>query len=154
VDSVEIRSILYVEDNRFDIELTMESIKEGRIRNPLVVSHDGIEALEYLNGTGIHEGRAPGNPCLILLDLKMPRMDGLEFLAIVKKDARFRTIPIVMLTSSREEKDLVRSYDLGVNAYIVKPVDFESFSSAVREIAMFWALLNELPQEGTVQDGP
>ena len=147
---MELRSILYVEDNRFDIELTMESLKESRIANPLVVTHDGVEALEYLNGTGAFEGRTPGDPCMILLDLKMPRMDGLEFLAIVKPDVRFKTIPIIMLTSSREEKDLVLSYDLGVNAYIVKPVDFASFSSAVKGIAVFWLLLNELPPEGAV----
>lgn len=141
------KTILYVEDNPLDVELTMEALKENNMANPVVVTNDGVEALEYLMCEGQYKERKTGNPCMVLLDLKMPRMDGLEFLAIVKKDAKFKHIPIIMLTSSREEKDLIKGYDLGVNAYVVKPVDFLSLIEVVKQIGAFWAIINELPSE-------
>jgi CheY-like chemotaxis protein len=141
------KTILYVDDNPLDIELTLEALKENKIANPIVVVHDGIEALEYLRCEGPFKGRKAKNPSMILLDLKMPRMDGLEFLAIVKKDAKFKSIPVIVLTSSREEKDLIKGYDLGVNAYVVKPIDFTSLIDIVKSIEVFWLIINELPTE-------
>ncbi len=141
-------TILYVEDNPLDVDLTMEAFKEKKIANQVVVANDGVEAIEYLKQEGRFKDRKSGNPGLILLDLKMPRMDGLEFLAIIKNDAQFKRIPVIMLTSSREEKDLIRGYDLGVNAYVVKPVDFLSLTEIVRQIEGFWAIINEVPSEG------
>ncbi|HZK61594.1 MAG TPA: response regulator, partial [Anaerovoracaceae bacterium] len=138
---------LYVEDNPLDIELTLEALKENKIVNPIVVVHDGIEALEYLRCEGPFKDRKTKNPSMILLDLKMPRMDGLEFLAFVKKDAKFKHIPVVILTSSREEKDLIKGYDLGVNAYVVKPIDFTSLIDIVKQMEVFWLIVNELPHE-------
>ena len=144
---MELRTILYAEDNPLDVELTMEALKENKILNPIISVGDGVEALEYLSCEGIYTGRNPINPGLILLDLKMPRMDGLEFLSIVKKDIKFKRIPIVMLTSSREEKDIIKGYELGVNAYVVKPVNFDIFADIVKQIGIFWAIINELPSE-------
>ena len=144
---METRTILYVEDNQLDIELTMEVLKENNIVNPVVVANDGVYALEYLMCEGQYKGRKSGNPGMILLDLKMPRMDGLEFLSIVKKDEKFKRIPVIMLTASREEKDLVKGYDLGVNAYVVKPVDFESLIEIVKHVNSFWISINESPLE-------
>jgi len=142
---MEQRTILYVEDSPLDVELVIEVFKDNNIKNPVAVTSDGVEALEYLRCEGHYSDRTSGNPGMILLDLKMPRMDGLEFLDIVKKDVKFKKIPVIMLTSSREEKDLVKGYDLGVNAYVVKPVDFASFAEIVKEIGIFWAIINELP---------
>ena len=142
-----LRTILYVEDNPLDIELTLEAFKENNIANPIVSIGDGVEALEYLSCEGIYKGRKPGNPSMILLDLKMPRMDGLEFLSVVKKDIKFKRIPVIMLTSSKEEEGLIKSYDLGVNAYIVKPLDFISLVEVVERIGNFWTIINELPSE-------
>jgi len=139
------KTILYVEDNPLDIELTLEALKENKIANTIVVTHDGIEALEYLRYEGPFKDRKTKNPSMILLDLKMPRMDGLEFLAIVKKDAKFKSIPVIMLTSSREEEDLIKGYDLGVNAYVVKPVNFSSLIDIVKQTMVFWLIINELP---------
>lgn len=144
---MEMKTILYVEDNPMDIELTLEALKENNMGNMIVVAHDGVEALEYLTCEGSYKDRKPSNPCMILLDLKMPRMDGLEFLSIVKKDVKYKRIPIIMLTSSSEEKDLVRGYDLGVNAYVVKPLDFNAFTDIVKQIGVFWVIINELPAE-------
>ena len=144
---MELITILSAEDNPLDAELTMEALKENNMANPIVSVGDGVEALEYLSCEGIYKGRKPVNPSMILLDLKMPRMDGLEFLSIIKKDIKFKRIPIVMLTSSREEKDLIKGYDLGVNAYIVKPLDFTSLIEVVKQIGIFWAIINELPSE-------
>ena len=144
---MELRTILYVEDNPLDVELTMEALKENNMANPIVSVGDGVEALEYLSCEGIYKGRKPINPSLILLDLKMPRMDGLEFLSIVKKDIRFKRIPVIMLTSSREETDITETYNLGVNSYIVKPLDFISLIEVVKQIGTFWAISNELPSE-------
>ncbi len=141
------KAILYVEDNPLDIDLTLEAFKENKIANPIVVVHDGIEALEYLRREGPFQDRKTKNPSMILLDLKMPRMNGLEFLAIVKKDKKFKRIPIIMLTSSREETDLIKGYDLGINAYIVKPVNFDSLIDIVKQMVDFWLIINELPTE-------
>ena len=142
-----LKTILYAEDSIFDVELTRNVLKKNNIVNPLVVVTDGVEALDYLRCTGDYKDRQRGNPGMILLDLKMPRMDGLEVLDILKKDEQFKTIPIIMLTSSREESDLIRGYNLGVNAYVVKPVDFKDFAEVVREIGIFWAIINEVPAE-------
>ena len=144
---MQIRSILYVEDNPLDIELTIEAMKENNILNPIAITKDGVEALEYLMCEGKYANRIGGNPSMILLDLKMPRMDGLELLTILKKDPKFKRIPVVMLTSSREEKDLVKGYDLGVNAYVVKPIDFLAFTDLVKQISTFWVITNELPKD-------
>ena len=141
------RTILYAEDNALDVELTKEVFKDNNIINPVAVVSDGIEALEYLRCEGKYAGRKPGDPGIILLDLKMPRMDGLEFLSTVKGDEKFKHIPVIMLTSSREEKDLVMGYDLGVNAYVVKPVDFDTFAEAIKQIVVFWTIVNEVPAD-------
>ncbi len=142
-----LKTILYAEDSSFDVELTRNVLKKNNILNPLIVVKDGVETMDYLLRTGEYEGRPAGNPGLILLDLKMPRMDGLEVLAALKKDERFKAIPIVMLTSSREESDLIKGYNLGVNAYVVKPVDFKDFAQAIKEIGIFWAIINEVPKD-------
>jgi len=141
------RTILYAEDSKLDVELAKEVLRENKILNPVAVVQDGVEALEYLNCQGEYKDRKTGNPGMILLDLKMPRMDGLELLDLLKKDVKFKQIPIIMLTSSREEQDLIKGYELGVNAYVVKPVDFSDFANVVKEIGVFWAIINELPQE-------
>ena len=141
----ELRSILLVEDNPLDVELTLAALAEHHLANEVVVTHDGEEALDYLHLRGRFQGRPPGHPAVILLDLKMPKVDGLEVLRAIKGDAALKTIPVVMLTSSREEPDLVRSYALGVNAYVVKPVDFQAFVTAVKQVGVFWAVHNEPP---------
>jgi CheY-like chemotaxis protein len=137
--------ILLVEDDPNDVELTLSALSNNDTVNEITVVRDGAAALDYLYSRGKHEGRDPGNPGLILLDLKLPKVDGLEVLEKIKKDPGLKTIPVVMLTSSREEHDLVKSYDFGVNAYVVKPVEFSKFVSAVREIGLFWAVLNQPP---------
>jgi CheY-like chemotaxis protein len=139
----ELKSILLAEDNPRDVELTLTALGEHNLANEVVVARDGEEALDYLLRRGRFAQRAPGNPAVVLLDLKMPRVDGLEVLRRIKADESLKTIPVVMLTSSREERDLVESYRLGVNAFVVKPVGFEQFVNAVREIGVFWAILNE-----------
>ncbi|AHY47184.1 Response regulator receiver domain [Rubrobacter radiotolerans] len=136
--------ILLVEDDPNDVELTLSAFRRNKITNEIVVLRDGAEALAYLQGAE-KEREAQENPALILLDLKLPKVNGLEVLAEVKKDPRLKSIPTVMLTSSREESDLARSYALGANAYVVKPVDFHDFVEAVREIGLFWAVLNQPP---------
>jgi CheY-like chemotaxis protein len=141
----DLRRILIAEDNANDLELTMAALEENHIANEIVAVRDGAEAIDYLEARGRFAGRGSSNPALVLLDLKMPKVDGLEVLRHIKNDPRFRAIPVVMLTSSREEQDLVRSYDLGVNAYVVKPVDFGEFMGAVRTLGGFWAVLNEVP---------
>jgi CheY-like chemotaxis protein len=141
----ELRWILIAEDNPHDAELTMAAIAEHRLANEMVVVRDGSEALDFLNARGAWASRRPGLPGVILLDLKMPKVDGLEVLRQVRSDPRFRLIPVVMLTSSAEECDIVESYRLGVNAYVVKPVAFQDFMRAVGQLGLFWALLNESP---------
>jgi CheY-like chemotaxis protein len=139
--------ILLAEDSAQDVELTLNALTEHNITNTVDVARDGAEALDYLYKRGRFAARLGGNPVLVLLDLKMPRMDGLEVLRTVKADPQLRTIPVVILTSSREEQDVVRSYELGVNAYVVKPVEFDQFMRAVRDLGLFWLLINETPPE-------
>ena len=138
--------ILLVEDNPNDVELTLHALKKHNLGNRVEVVRDGAEALEFIFCSGAYAHRSVENgPKVILLDLKLPKVDGLEVLRRVKSDPRTRMIPVVMLTSSREERDIVESYNLGVNSYIVKPVDFEQFTEAVRQLGLYWALLNEPP---------
>ena len=141
----ELRSILLAEDNPNDVELTLAAFSEHNLANEVFVVSDGEEALDYLYQRGRFKDRPSGNPAVILLDLKMPKVDGLEVLRTIKQDEKLKNIPVVMLTSSREEPDLVRSYQFGVNAYVVKPVGFQSFMDAVKQIGVFWALFNEPP---------
>jgi len=141
----ELRTILLAEDNANDVELTVAALKANRLANEVVVVRDGAEALDYLFSRGRYASREAGLPALVLLDLKMPKVDGLEVLRAIKADPAMRGMPVVVLTSSRQEQDLVRSYDLGVNAYVVKPVAFESFVEAVKTLGGFWAVLNEVP---------
>ena len=144
----ELRTILLAEDNQKDVELTLEAMAENNLANQVVVVKDGVEVLEYLRYEGKYKLRNAGNPAVILLDIKMPRMDGIEVLRNIRSDATLKRIPVVILTSSREEKDLINTYELGVNAYVVKPVDFQQFIEAVKQIGSFWAVINELPPEG------
>jgi CheY-like chemotaxis protein len=140
-----VQNILLVEDNANDVELTLAALRGNRVANEVVVLRDGAEALEYLFRRGKYASREADHPALILLDLKMPKVNGLEVLRQVKGDAYLRKIPVVMLTSSREDLDLHQTYDLGVNAYVVKPVVFGDFVDAVKIIGQFWAIVNEPP---------
>jgi CheY-like chemotaxis protein len=140
-----LKSILLAEDSPRDVELTLSALGEHNLANEVVVARDGAEALDYLYKRGRFEERADGNPALILLDLKMPKVDGLQVLKTVKSDEHLKAIPVVVLTSSREESDLISSYTLGVNAYVVKPVDFQQFVNAVSQVGVFWAVINEPP---------
>jgi CheY-like chemotaxis protein len=142
-----LKIILLAEDNSKDVELTLEAMKENNLANDIIVVKDGVEALEYLRYQGKYKLRKAGNPALVLLDIKMPRMDGIEVLRNIRNDNMLKKIPVVVLTSSSEEKDLITTYELGVNAYVVKPVDFKQFIDAVKQIGSFWAVLNELPPE-------
>ncbi len=141
----ELKTILLAEDNPQDVELTIEALAEHNIANDVVAVKDGVEAMEYLNCEGQFKNRKKGNPAVLLLDIKMPRMDGIEVLEAIRKNENLKTLPVVMLTSSREEPDLIKCYALGVNAYVVKPVDFKDFLNAVKHIGIFWAMLNEQP---------
>ncbi|HZT21603.1 MAG TPA: response regulator [Verrucomicrobiae bacterium] len=147
-----LKRILLAEDNERDIELTLAALEEYNLANEVVVVRDGAEALDYLYARGSFAGRANGLPVVVLLDLKMPKMDGLEVLRHLRADETLKHLPVVMITSSREEQDLIRSYQLGANAYVVKPVDFRQFVDSVKEIGFFWAILNE-PPPGTVKRG-
>ena len=140
-----LRRILLAEDSENDIELTLSALASHHVANEIVVVRDGVEALDYLRRKGAYADRSPENPALILLDLKMPRVDGIQVLREVKGDPALRSIPVVMLTSSREEQDVVNTYNLGVNAYVVKPVEFHDFMEAVKVLGQFWAVVNELP---------
>ncbi len=142
-----LKRILLVEDNPNDVELTLAALEEYHLANEVVVVTDGADALDYLFRRGAYADRPMGNPVMVLLDLKLPKLDGLEVLREVKGDPNLKYVPVIMLTSSREERDLVESYRYGVNAYVVKPVDFGQFVAAVRHIGAFWAVLNELPAE-------
>jgi CheY-like chemotaxis protein len=137
--------ILLVEDDLNDVELTLSALAENHLANEVFVVSDGEEALDYLYYRGGYESREEGNPALMLLDLKLPKVDGMEVLRRVKTDPALKIIPVVMLTSSREEQDLIRSYDLGTNGYVVKPVDFQNFVEAVRGLGLFWAIINHPP---------
>ncbi len=140
------RTILLVEDNPDDEVLTIRALKKNNILNEIIVAHDGVEAIDYIFGTGLYKGRDINiMPSVTLLDLKMPRMDGLEVLRRIRTDERTRLIPVVILTSSKEEKDLIDSYSLGANSYICKPVDFDKFTEAIRQLGLYWLLLNEEP---------
>jgi CheY-like chemotaxis protein len=144
----QVNEILLVEDNPDDVELALHALKRNNILNPIVVARDGQEALDYLDYSGKYADSKHENPALILLDLKLPKVDGIEVLRRIKKKNSLKKVPVVILTSSKEEKDLVESYDLGVNSYIRKPVDFDQFVETVRYIGYYWLLLNESPNEG------
>jgi CheY-like chemotaxis protein len=137
--------ILMVEDDTKDVELTLTALEEYKLANEVVVTRDGEEALDYLYCRGNFQTRSGGNPAVLLLDLKLPKVDGLEVLKQIRSDEKLKVIPVVVLTSSNEEKDMVASYRLGVNAYVVKPVNFHEFVNAVKELGMFWAVINEPP---------
>ncbi|MBI3193320.1 MAG: response regulator [Ignavibacteriae bacterium] len=137
--------ILLVEDNPNDVELTMAAFEANNLANEVFVVHDGELALDYLYRRGDYRLRTEGNPALILLDIKMPKVDGIEVLRIIKSDSALKSIPVVMLTSSREEQDLLETYSHGVNGYVVKPVDFQEFFDSVKQLGLFWAVINEAP---------
>jgi CheY-like chemotaxis protein len=139
------RPILLAEDNPNDVELTLTALRSLNLANEIVVVHDGAEVMDFLHRRNAFANRAAGQPAVLLLDLKMPRVDGLEALRRIRADPELRLLPIVILTSSREEADLVRGYQLGANGYVVKPVDFDQFISAVSQLGVFWALVNEPP---------
>ena len=145
----ELKPILLVEDNPKDVELTLVALSKSHLANDVVVVRDGEEALDYLFCRGRHTARPRGNPAVVLLDLKLPKVDGLQVLEQLKKDPETQQVPVVMLTSSREEQDLIRSYRLGVNAYVVKPVDFKEFVGAIADLGVFWAVVNEPPPGST-----
>ncbi len=141
----EFRRVLLVEDNPHDVELTLMAFEEAKLANEVVVARDGVEALDYLFRRGAFADRLPGHPAVVLLDLKLPKVDGLQVLEAIREDPGLRTLPVVALTSSREGPDLSRCYELGVNAYVVKPVNFQEFIQAARHLGVFWALINEPP---------
>ena len=142
------KPIVLAEDNPRDAELTLAAMEEHQLADKVILCHDGAEVLDYLYCRGHFKTRLQGNPAVVLLDLKMPKVDGLEVLRTIKNDGDLRPIPVVMLTSSREERDLAESYALGANAYVVKPVEFHQFLKAVKELGVFWGMINEPPPEG------
>jgi len=140
------KDILLVEDNNDDIELTVMALKEAKITNPVVVARNGVEALDYLFRTGVHAGRdSADQPVVVLLDIKLPLLNGIDVLKRMREDERTRRTPVVMLTSSTEQADIVRTYDLGANSYVRKPVEFEGFVIAARQLGLYWTVLNESP---------
>lgn len=150
MNKTDIVEILLVEDNPEDLELTLRALRQANLGNQIEIARDGAEALDFIFCEGAHAGRKiEDTPRLVLLDLKLPKVDGLEVLERIKSDPRTRHIPVVVLTSSKEQSDLVRSYQVGVNSYIVKPVNFDGFTKAVQELGMYWLLLNESPKLGT-----
>ena len=149
----ELARILLVEDDPRDVELTLTALGEYNLANEVVVTRDGEKALDYLYCRGEFNTRPYDNPAVMLLDLKLPKIDGLEVLQQIRSDERLKLIPVVVLTSSHEEKDMIRSYQLGVNAYVVKPVDFHEFVNAIKELGVFWAVINQ-PPPGSVKKAP
>lgn len=145
MNTKDLRTILLAEDNPADAEMAIDALREARLANPVVHVEDGVEALDFLHGRGAFSGRGAGEVAVVLLDLKMPRLDGLDVLRQIRADPELKRIPVVILSSSREESDLARSWDLGANAYVVKPVDVNQFFSAVQTLGRFWAVLNEAP---------
>jgi CheY-like chemotaxis protein len=145
--------ILMVEDDPKDVELTLTALEEYNLANEVVVTHDGEEALDYLYCRGNFSTRLNENPAVMLLDLKLPKVDGLEVLQRIRSDEKLKLIPVVVLTSSHEEKDMVASYKLGVNAYVVKPVDFHEFVNAIKELGVFWAVINQPPPGSAKRTG-
>jgi len=144
---IELKKILLAEDNPKDVELTLEALDDSLLANRVEVVKDGVETLEYLRSEGRYADREPGLPSVLLLDIKMPRKDGIEVLREIRDDPKLKLLPVVMLTSSREDKDLLNSYYLGVNANVVKPVNFNGFIDAVKQLGIFWGLVNELPPD-------
>ena len=142
-----LRTILLAEDSPADAEMAIDALRDAHLANPIVHVEDGVEALDYLMRTGRFADRTDEDPAVLLLDIKMPRMDGLEVLQKLRADENLRRIPVVILSSSREESDLARSWDLGVNAYVVKPVDVDQFFDAVKALGKFWAVFNEIPED-------
>jgi CheY-like chemotaxis protein len=145
----DLRPILLAEDSPEDVELALEALSHHNLANRVAVVHDGVEALEYLRHQGAYADRHNGDPVVTILDIKMPRMDGLEVLREIRGDPELKMLPVVVLTSSREQQDVITSYELGVNAYVVKPIGFAKFIDAVKEIGVFWALVNEPPVRPT-----
>ena len=143
----ELRTILLVEDSHADAEMAIDALNEAHLANPVVHVEDGVDCLDYLYSRGAWATREPGDPAVVLLDIKMPRMNGLDVLTHMREDERMRRIPVVILSSSREESDLARSWDLGANAYVIKPVDVDQFFDAVRTLGQFWAVLNQAPEK-------
>lgn len=141
----ELKRILLAEDDPKSVELALIALDEYKLANAVVVAEDGEEALDYLYRRGKFTGRPEGNPVVVMLDLKMPKVDGLEVLAAIRADEHLHMLPVVILTASREERDLIESYNLGVNAYVVKPIDFQEFVKAVSQLGLFWAIINETP---------
>jgi len=148
-----LKRILLAEDSEHDVELTLAALEEYNLANEVVVARDGAEALDYLYNRGKFAGHANGFPVVVMLDLKMPKVDGLEVLRVMRNDPYFKHIPVVMITSSREEQDLIRSYQLGVNAYVVKPVDFQKFVASIKQVGFFWAIVNEPPPGAVKRSG-
>jgi CheY-like chemotaxis protein len=140
-----LKRILLVDDNRKDVELTLSALEGHHLANEVAVARDGAAALDYLHRRGPFAGRSDGHPAVVLLDIKLPKLNGLQVLERIRLDPALKAIPVVMLTSSREEPDLARAYELGANAYVVKPVDFAQFVEAVKEVGAFWAVINEPP---------
>ncbi|WP_374676041.1 response regulator [Ideonella sp.] len=145
-----LKPILLVEDDKRDLELTLVALERSQLANDVVITRDGAQALDYLLRQGEYASRPEGNPAVVLLDLKLPKVNGLEVLTTVRGNDALRAVPVVMLTSSQEESDVLRSYELGVNAYVVKPVEFKQFVAAIAELGIFWAVLNE-PPPGSVK---
>jgi CheY-like chemotaxis protein len=145
----ELKPILLAEDSPNDAELTLEALADNNLANRVTHVKDGVEAMDFLRCEGLFAARKPIHPAVVILDIKMPRMDGIEVLRAIRADNELKMIPVVILTSSREEQDLIRSYELGINAYVVKPVKFVEFVEAVKKLGGFWAVLNELPPETT-----
>jgi two-component system response regulator len=147
MNSKDLRTILLVEDSPADAEMAMDALGEAHLANPVVHVEDGVECMDYLHCRGAWAAREPGDPAVVLLDIKLPRMSGLDVLTAMRGDEKLRRIPVVILSSSREESDLARSWDLGANAYVIKPVDVDQFFDAVRTLGQFWAVLNQAPEQ-------